>query len=54
MQEEIDEEFVETIENAKKALAKAGIKDILLVVSYEDGSDIALFAGDVKKSYINR
>ncbi|CEA12773.1 hypothetical protein [Methanobacterium formicicum] len=49
MQEEIDEEFVETIENAKKALAKAGIKDILLVVSYEDGSDIALFAGDVKK-----
>ena len=49
MPEEIDEEHLETIENAKKALAKEGITDLLLVVKYEDGSDRALFAGDDKK-----
>ena len=49
MPEEIDEEHLETIELARKALAKEGITDLLLVVKYEDGSERALFAGNDKK-----
>jgi len=48
MVEEIDQEYLETINDAKEAISKEGITDLLLVVKYEDGEDRALFLGDDK------
>lgn len=48
MIEEIDEEYLETIENAKDAINKEGITDMLLVIKYKNGEDRALFMGDDK------